>query len=261
MSAPGSVTIDTAEQFPHLSHAPIVEAVVDIRARAEEPWEESAIQARLKAQLPDYPQVDSHREFRHEFKVAPGQGPQQTLLDLGWKGLRLQSPDGRHIAQFNRDGFVFSRLHPYEGWKQLTDEGMRLWKIYREIAQPSEVQRLGLRFINRILLPPNEVNFEDYLKIPPKPPNGLDLPFYGLFYNETLAVTGHPYAINIIRALQAFQSPDPDRVAIILDNDVYTVEPFGFQQEILERRLVEMRWLKNKAFFGIISDKALETFQ
>jgi hypothetical protein len=30
---------------------------------------------------------------------------------------------------------------------------------------------------------------------------------------------------------------------------------------VLEKRLKDMRWLKNKAFFGSISDKALETFQ
>ena len=261
MSAPGNVTIDVTEGFPHLPNAPIVEAVIDIRGRAEERWEEEAIRAWLKAQLPDYPEVISHREFRHEVKMAPGQEPQQTLQDLGWKGLRLQASDKLHIAQFNRDGFVFSRLHPYESWEQLIGEGMRLWGIHREIARPSDVQRLGLRFINRILLPPKYMDFEDYLKAPPKSPDGLDLPFHGFFHNETLAVPGYPYAINLIRTIQQPQPPDHDRIGIILDNDVFTVDPFEFQQEVLERRLAEMRWLKNKAFFGIISKKALATFQ
>jgi len=261
MTAPGNVRIDLAEQFPHLPHAPIVEAVIDIRGRAEEPWDESAIRERLKAQLPDYPQVNSHREFRHELKMAPDQEPQQTLLDLGWKGLRLQSSDKLHIAQFNRDGFVFSRLHPYESWEQLIGEGMRLWGIHREIAQPSEVQRLGLRFINRILLPPKDMDFEEYLLAPPRPPDRMELPFLGFFHNETLAVPGSPYVVNIIRTIQHPQPPEPDRVGIILDHDVFTTEPFTVQQEILERRLAEMRWLKNKAFFGIITDKALATFQ
>jgi len=261
MSVLGTIRIDLAEPFPHLPHAPIVEAVIDVRARAEVPWEEEAIQAQIKAQLPDYPQADSRRDFRHELKMAPGQEPQQTLLDLGWKGLRLRSSDKPHIAQFNRDGFVFSRLPPYESWEQLVGEGMRLWGIHREIARPAEVQRLGLRFINRILLPPRYTEFEDYLKAPPKVPDGLDLPFHSFFHNETLAVTGHPYAINTIRTIQRPQPSEQDRVGIILDNDVFTVEPFEFQQEILESRLTEMRWLKNKAFFGIISEKALATFQ
>ncbi len=261
MSAPGSVRIDLAEEFPHLPRAPIVEAVIDIRGRAEASWEESAIQAHLKVQLPGYPQLDSQRAFRQEFRVGPSQEPDQAFHDLGWKGLRLQSVDKLHIAQFNRDGFVFSRLHPYESWEQLIGEGMRLWQIHKEVARPSEVQRLGLRFINRILLPPNYVDFEDYLKAPPKPPDGLDLPFHGFFHNETLSVPGYPYAINIIRTIQQPQPPDHDRFGIIVDNDVFTLQSFELQQEILEHRLAEMRWLKNKAFFGIISDKALATFQ
>ena len=261
MSLPGTVRVDLEEQFPHLPHAPIAEAVIDIRGRAEAPREESAIRAQLTAQLPGYSQLDSHREFRHEVRIAPGQEPQQTLLDLGWKGPRLQSSDKLHIAQFNRDGFVFSRLQPYESWEQLVREGMRLWKIHREIARPPKVHRLGLRFINRILLPPKDVDFEDYLKLPPKPPDRLVLPFHEFFHQETLAVPGYPYAINIIRTIRPPQPPEPDRVGIILDHDVFTIEPFQVQQEMLERRLAEMRWLKNRVFFGSITDKTLATFQ
>jgi len=261
MTAPANVRIDLADQFPHLQHAPIVEAVIDIRARAEVPWEEEALQAQLKAQLPDYPQADSRREFRHDAKMAPGEQPQQILEDLGWKGLRLRSSDKLHIAQFNRDGFVFSRLHPYESWEQMTHEGMRLWKIHLESARPSEVQRLGLRFINRILLPPQDFDFEDYLTTPPRLPDHLELPFQGFFHNETLAVPGYPYGITIIRTIQPPQPAEPDRVGLILDHDVFSLEPFAIQQDILNRRLTEMRWLKNKVFFGSITKKALAIFQ
>jgi uncharacterized protein (TIGR04255 family) len=261
MTAPGNARIDLAEQFPHLPNAPIVEAVIDIRGRAETPWEEAVIQATLRTELPGYNQLDSQRQFRYNFGMGPGQEPQHALHDLGWRGLRLQSQDKLHMAQFNRDGFVFSRLYPYASWDQLIDEGMRLWSIHREIARLTEVQRLGLRFINRILLPPKYVDLEDYLRVPPKAPDGLDLPFRGFFHNETLAVTGYPYAINIVRTIQGPQPPDHDRVGIILDNDVFTVEPFAFQQETLERRLAEMRWLKNKAFFGTITEKALVALQ
>ena len=257
MSWPGNVKIDLAESFARLPRAPIVEAVIDVRGRAEAPWEESEIKAQLKAELPDYPEVISHREFRHEVKIPPGQEPQQMLQDLGWKGFRLQSTDKLHIAQFNRDGFVFSRLHPYESWEQLIGEGMRLWRIHQAIARPSEVQRLGLRFINRILLPPKDMDFEAYLVAPPKPPSSLDLPFLGFFHNETLAVPGYPYAINIVRTIQHPQPPEPDRLGLILDHDVFTMEPFTVQQEILDRRLAEMRWLKNKVFSGSITEKAL----
>lgn len=261
MNVLGNIRIDLAERFQHLPHAPIVEAVIDVRARAEVSWEEEAIQAQIKAQLPDYPQVDSHREFRHEVKMVPGQEPQQTLLDLGWKGLRLRSSDKPHIAQFNRDGFVFSRLEPYQSWEQLYDESMRLWPMYVELAQPVEIHRIGLRFINRIQLPPGELRFEDYMELAPVPPKGLDLPFHGFMHQDTLAVPDHSYAINIIRTIQPPSAPGSTGLGLILDIDVFTTQELELDEATLKRCLLEMRWLKNKVFFGSVTPKVLELFK
>ncbi len=226
--------IDVVEQFEHLARAPIVEAVIDVRARAEAAWEEQVVSEMLKPKLPDYP--------------------------LG-RGLRFQSADGRHIAQFNRDGFVFSRLPPYENWEHLRDEALRLWRIHEDVARPTEVLRIDLRFINRIMLPPHEVRFEDYIQPYAEPPRGLNLPFLGFLHADTLAVTGYPYAINVVRTIQPPQDPHTDRIGLILDIDVFTTQPSELREGSIEARLTEMRWLKNKVFFGSITDKALDSFR
>ncbi len=67
-----------------------------------------------------------------------------------WQGFRFQSSDNRHIAQFAWNGFVFSRLSPYEDWTKFEAEALRLWRIYRDVGEPSENQRLGIRFIDVI---------------------------------------------------------------------------------------------------------------
>src|SRR3989304_396465 len=187
--------IDVTESFPHLEHAPIVEAVIEIRTRVESPWEESGLREQLKGKLPSYPKIISQSEFRHELKMKIGQPPEQSFHDLGWKGLRLQSADDRYIAPFNREGFIFSRLQPYESWDQFKEEAMRLWNVYAELAKSLEVQRLGVRFINRITLPVGEVRLDDYLRLPPQTPSGLDLPIMSFFHQDSLIVTGHPYAV------------------------------------------------------------------
>jgi uncharacterized protein (TIGR04255 family) len=261
MSVPPDVEIKLNETFEHLPRAPIVEAVIEIRAPAEAPWTEPAVMAELRAHLPDYPAVDSHRAFHHELRVGPGQEPQQTLRDLGWRGLRFQSADGLQVAQFNRDGFIFSRLQPYQSWEQFNCEGLRLWESYAALAQPSEVQRLGLRFINRIALPPQEVRFVDYIRPHAQPPQGLDLPFQGFFHHDVLAVPGHAYAINVIRTVQPPQEPGSEGMAVILDIDVYVAQPFKPSRAELDHRLAEMRWLKNKVFFGSVTKKALKGFR
>ena len=250
--------IDVAESFPHLEHAPIVEAVIEIRTRVESPWEESALREHLKAKLPSYPKIYSQSEFRHEMKMKLGQPPEQILHDLGWKGLRLQSADDRYIAQFNRDGFIFSRLQPYESWDLFKEEAMRLWNVHAELAKSLEIQRLGVRFINRITLPVGEVRLDDYLVVPPRPPGELDLQIMGFFHQDNLLVTGHSYAINIVKTVQPPQGSGSDGGGLILDIDVFTTEPFEQRADAIDKRLAEMRWLKNKVFYSSLTKEALE---
>lgn len=261
MNTPETVEIKLDQAFEHLPRAPIVEAVIDIRARAARNLDESSFRSRLEPKLDGYGFLDSLREIHGEVKLVGGMPPSQTVRDVGWKGVRFRSSDGKHIAQFNRDGFVFSRLEPYINWGQLYVDSHRLWKIFREMAQPVEIQRVGLRFINRIKLPVGELRFEDYIQPAPVPPSGLDLPFLGFMHNDTLAVPGHPYALKVIRTIQPPPSAGASGPALILDIDVFTAQAFELDETVLGRRLLEMRWLKNKVFFGSITKKALEMFR
>jgi uncharacterized protein (TIGR04255 family) len=253
--------IDTSEKFEHLPRAPIIEAVLDIRARADAGWEETFVSARLKAQVQDYPTVEPQSTVQAEFSVMPGQIPFAQRRDIGWSGLVLKSGDGLQIAQFKRDGFTFSRLQPYEDWERLKAEALRLWRIHAALSKPMEIQRIGLRFINRIDLPLNETRFEDYIQPHPSPPRGLDLPFVGFLHAETLAVPGHPYAINLVRTIQSPQPPLSNQFALIIDTDVSTIQPIEHQEDWFDKGLDEMRWLKNKVFFGSMTEKAIQKFK
>lgn len=263
MSTQATVEIKIDEAFELFPKAPIVEAVIDIRARATAAFEESSVRANLAARLKGYGFLDSQREFWHELQLQAegGKPPSQKLHDLGWKGLRFRSADEKHIAQFNRDGFVFSRLEPYTDWQQLSSEGLKPWKVFKDLAQPVEIHRIGLRFINRILLPQGELRFEDYIQPAPVPPVGMDLPFNSFMHHDTLAVPGHPYAITVIRTIQLPPNSGGPGVALILDIDVFTTQGFGLDEVMLVHRLKEMRWLKNKVFFGSITGKARELFR
>jgi uncharacterized protein (TIGR04255 family) len=253
--------IDLTETFPRLAHAPIAEAVIEMRARAEVPWEELSIRGRLAPLLPGYPNIESQSEFKHEMQFGPGQDTVQRHRNLGWRGLRCESSDHVHIAQFNRDGFVFSRLRPYDHWEQFYAEAMRLWKIYQDLATPSGIQRLGLRFINRIELPVDGPRPADYLRMPSEVLTGMPLPRAGFFHRDVLAVPGYPYIVTIVRTVQPIQVSGSKGFGLLLDIDVFSTEPFDLRDDLLSQRLIEMRWLKNKAFFGSITEQALETFQ
>lgn len=261
MSAMSNLEINLEEEFQHLPQAPIVEAVIDIRSRSTVTFNEESLRPQVDAALTGYHFLDSHQELQHEIKLDGGQASSQ-IIRFDWKGLRFQSDDKKHIAQFNRDGFVFSRLEPYQDWPQLHAEAMKLWKVYLELAKPVAIDRLGLRFINRIQLPIGELQFEDYMKSAPQPPQGLDLPFAGFMHQNTLAVPNQPYVINIVKTIQPPAVDENSGAALILDIDVLTTQGYELDDGAeLKRRLLEMRWLKNKAFFGSISDKAWTLFK
>ena len=247
--------IDLTESFPLLSRAPIVEAVIGVSARAGTLWEEAAISEQLKSRLPEYPSVHSHREIQHELKFTADAQSEQVVHDMGWHGLRCESVDKLNIAQFNRDGFSFSRLKPYESWGQFHQEGLRLFRLYNEVAQPPEIQRVGLRFINRIEFLQGGMKLEDFLKDPPKLPRDMDVPLEYFMHHNTLTVPGHPYGINLVQTVQSTQGTEG--WGLILDIDVFTTELI-VNPALFEQHLTNMRWLKNKAFFGSITPNTLE---
>ncbi len=257
MSMLQAVDIRVDDKFETLPHAPIVEAVIEIRARASEALDETSLRTKIEPKLVGYVFLDSLREYQGEVKFEGGKLSSQEVQDIGWKGVRFRSTDEKHIAQFNRDGFVFSRLEPYTTWEQLESEGRRLWEIYKDLAQTAEIHRLGLRYINRFTIPPGELLFEEYIQPAPTSPHGLELPFHGFMHKDTLAVPGHAYGINLIRTIQQLNGG----VALILDIDVFTTQAFDLNNTVLARRLLEMRWLKNKSFFGSITEKALKMFR
>jgi hypothetical protein len=55
-----------SDQFLHLPAAPIVEAVISLRARANESLELEEFRAALTARLPEYPDAKSQHELQLE---------------------------------------------------------------------------------------------------------------------------------------------------------------------------------------------------
>jgi len=236
--------IDLSEKFPHLSRAPVVEAVIDIRARSTA-WKQETVTEQFSQRMPEFSQI----------------GPAEEVTEgSAWTNLQFATRDGVNIAEFGRDGFAYHRLAPYERWDKFNGEGLRLWQIFMEIARPVELQRVGVRFIGRLELPPLNGEFEDYIDPAPKAPAGMELPFVGFLHHDTLAVPGYPYVVNIIRTIERPQDPTQS-FAVILDIDVGTLKPIPPNMSELQHCLSELRWLKNKAFFGSVTSKAVESYK
>jgi uncharacterized protein (TIGR04255 family) len=244
------------EAFPTLSQAPVTEAVLELRSRAETEWDEERMTALLKERLPQFPKVESLHGMMTEMRFEPGAAPAQSAKDLGWLGLVMRPEDGKQVVRFQRDTFAFSQLSPYPGWNTFVDRALDLWRVHESGTQPVEIARIGLRFINRIDLTGPEVKLEDYLVAAPKEPDGLALPLSGFLHRDTLSVPGHDFAVQITRTIQPPAGDASLKSGLIIDVDVFSTKPWAGTTEELRSRLLQMRWLKNKAFFGSLTPQA-----
>lgn len=135
------------ETFPR---APIVEAVVDLRAALPSSVTMETLGALHDRIRGDFP----HRETQVELAAtvvfaggAPAASGQQRP-----HGFRFLTEDRKWIFQARLDGFTVSHLAPYTNWKNLKTRAAALWEHYLAVANPLTVERVGLRYINRIFI-------------------------------------------------------------------------------------------------------------
>jgi uncharacterized protein (TIGR04255 family) len=248
------------EQFPHLSKAPIVEAVVQVNARASSEWIQEKIIPQLQQELGTQVTLVPETASYQTINLDPKTGIQNIGASSHWQGARIDPGEYPEIIRFARDFFSYSRLAPYEHWAAFLDRAMRFLTVHARVAQPGTVQRIGLRFINRVQMSPS-LDLEDYLASPPIDISGLDLPISGFLYQTTYVTPNHPYVIGLARTIQQTPAPVVQPPALIIDLDVSTSAPTSFDINAIEAHLHRMRWLKNKVFFGIITQSLLERLE
>jgi uncharacterized protein (TIGR04255 family) len=256
--AEGVFTLDLNETFPRLAHAPIVEAVIHWQARAQKPMEQDVLKKALVARLPTYPQSAPIQGFGLTATLSPADDATRVEHQrVGFLGLRLTSADGCYIVQFLRDGLVFSRTKPYEHWEPFAAAARQAWHVFMDIAEPVEIQRLGVRFINHIGTAMPET-LASYLRDPPTCPSNL--PLKEFVYQSIFAVPGHPFGIRVIKVMQPTMPELQQSSGLFLDIDVFSTTAIQNESAAMDEALAKMRWLKNKVFFTLLTDGALQSF-
>lgn len=239
-----------------LGRPPITEALIDFRI-ATDPAIDAARLAGLRELLQgDYPRVEEQRAVKAEIRIEPG-GVLPRAEDLGFHGLFFRTSDGVRVAQFRRDGFTLNQLPPYQDADVMISEAMRLWQLFSAATSPTAITRVAFRYINVLRLPYGaDDDFNRFLTAaPPVPPEAPQR--VSSFLSRV--VTHEPPDVGIVtQTMEARGGEDPVRVTI--DIDVYQegdTPPDGGQLRSVLHRL---RLLKNRLFFALLADEALELY-
>ncbi len=240
----------------YLKNAPIVEALIDIRAKNPSSFQVKEFSSLRETLKEDYPTVDERRLLEWKGEIA-GKQIAQTIEDKGLSGYFFKASDGKSVVQFRGDGFTFSRLAPYRKWETVLSEATRLWKLYSSKALPEVITRIAVRYINRLELLLPIYDFSDYLTAPPPIPDSL--PQEVSQFLTKVVIQESDITANIIQALE--RSSTPDHVAIILDIDVFKLRETGFDENSFWAEFEQLRELKNRIFFESITEKAARLYE
>ena len=242
--------------YPHLSRAPVVEAVVDLRARMLRPAAPvgfAEFRDRLQGQ---YPRAKDIRFLEAHLNVDGLENVQQNVSNTLF-GVRLEDTDGRWVIQAKGDGLAVSRLPPYESWEGLRDTVRSIWPIYVGIFGPESVLRLGVRYINRLPMQPEQSVDLDLMltagpRIPPKLPQTLAQ------FVTRVVIPVQPEGVQVA-ILQSIES-SPTGGGLILDIDAWCEKSVTPDSEEIWATLEALREAKNMAFFGSLTQPAWEQF-
>lgn len=242
------------DNYPHLTKAPIVEGLIDFRLRPQTSVTTDQLAA-LDALIQEkYPTRKNIRAVKAALNLGSEEHNNQISDEL--IGYRYESADPHYVLQVKSDGFTLSRLAPYSKWADLISEAHYLWDCYTKIIGSSTILRIAVRYINKIELPGPNVDFDEYLTAGPRVPEPLPQGLLEFMTRNIIPFDEEKALMILTQALEPLQ-PNTLTMPIIVDIDVFSEGSFKSDSEEIWDVLDKLRKLKNRAFFGSITQKAI----
>jgi len=239
--------------YPHLEHAPITEALIDIRIKQISDDDGSITKEMTEAIIEGYPSNDELRLRGIEIKFPAIETETQNIF----AGQRFTSSDNKQVFQARLNGFTFSRLEPYLDWENLVSNAHKLWPQYLELMGNVQVIRIAVRYINRIEVPVKS-KLDDYFVALPRRPEPVPDNLIS-FLNRTAVRFDEEGATALIT--QSMPKVEPDLASIIFDIDVFKETNYDSTSEDLWADLEKLRNIKNLVFFESLTSKAIDTYK
>jgi uncharacterized protein (TIGR04255 family) len=236
--------------------SPITEAIIDFRVQPPDGISLHDLARCHNGQEESYPSRTEVREGTGFFELGPRVSASASARHVGFI---YPSADQKQVYQVRLDGFSFSRLAPYESWESFCKEARRLWWIYRRCVEPVAVNRLSVRYVNRLDVPGARVEIKDYLRTMPEIAPDLPQALDGYFMQ--LQVPMDDIGCKMLLNETISPSPLAGCLSIILDIDLFRTDDIPSDEERIWEIFEILRVRKNEVFEACVTDRARELFE
>lgn len=221
---------------------PLIEALCEFQFQAGQPWDwtvSGRVYERVQGEYPKkrhQPMTESLPQEAH--------GCVARMLFL--------SDDERLVMQVAPDLLAVNQLQPQTEWRAFRSVIQRALAVYHEVAQPAQIQRMGLRYINRIELP-NLLQASRYVCFLPQVP--ADIPHAPEAWALRVDI---PYSEGEYLRLQSAALTHAP--AIVLDIEFATEQLYNPQADDWLRWLERAHTIVGQVFEASITPTAREAF-
>jgi uncharacterized protein (TIGR04255 family) len=233
----------------------ITEALIDIQTSTSSEAAISNLKNIQQSIMSHYPVCEEIIEIQGQFEGGPNITATATASQAPI-GYRFSSHDMKQIFQSRLNGFTFSRLAPYERWENFRNEARLLWDIYQAAIKPKKVNRVAVRYINKLDLPLPMNDFKDYLRTLPEVSPDLSQSLSDFFMQLQIP---QPDFGGMLLLNEAIIPPSgDDLVSMVLDIDLFCNVDFPGDGIAHWDLLEKFRARKNEIFEACITDKTRE---
>lgn len=238
----------------HYARAPIIETIIELRVNGSEGMNVSSLEGVRSAEdIQRYPEMATLFQSEAGFEIDATGASRISTSPSAVHGYQFRDPVGARFFQAKTSGFSFHKHAPYTQWEDCRDEARRLWELYREVARPTRISRIGLRYVNRLDLPARG-ELKDYLLTVPEIAPGLPQELGAYAMQLSIPIPELQSSVLVIR--QAMVEPDRvETVSILLDFDLVQVLDLDPTSDAVWDALESLHEHENEVFERCITNR------
>lgn len=242
-------------------HPPIEEAIAEFRFAPVPEWDPT-----LPGKLSQHPRISAHytgkprtqKIMEAEFQAA---GEQATNIAVRQAPDRVQliNEDETNVVSIGLNVLSVSTLRPYDGWEMFRPRIEEAFKAYIEIAEPTAVIRIGVRYINKIVHSGPHLDVGRFIQYGPPSLENLPISMAG-FFNRVEYGYDDDKAVKVLLTQATVEPPTEDQFAFIVDLDVIWEGEECVNAKNIMEIVGKLHEREGQAFEAIITDVAREVF-
>lgn len=167
--------------------------------------------------------------------------------------------DEKALIQVGPHLLAVNHLKPYPTWQEFLPLIRQGFDAYLEVANPKGIERIGVRYINRIEFPSERIELEEYFEFRPFVGPNLPQDFGSFIVGIQVPYENSRDSLRLQIASAAVKIPDT--VAVMLDLDYFLAQPGQVRSDNVFEWVEVAHSRVEEAFEACITDRLRQMFE